>query len=715
MRTEGRLRELREPDLRFTLDEAVTFFTECAGVSLDEAAVHRVYSTVEGWAMSMRGVALAVGAGRSVEEVLAGGVLTDDLTEYLLTEVLAVQTGEDREFLLRTAPLSSLDPALCAEVTGQADSGHVLARLARRGVFLARDAPAGPYRYHALFRAALLEEVERSHREWADGARRASARWHLERGDVPEAVEQLLATGDQEAAVEALLRAWETMLDSGQAATVRRCVAAFPPERVCVDLRLSVIKGAALALNYDAPRELATTISDGGDWELPAADREWWLGRWETLTVVSLDQNWDRDTVPERAQRALALVAPDDWRSRSQLAMVIGTTLVYDGEPAAALKPVEDVAAELRAAGRTRELVGVLAVLGIAQRRLGDLDQAARVFDGALEWSPTVGREPAPAVGVLGLLVHRGHIAVEREEIEVAECRFGQVERLGRLYELWPWLSDAVRGLAQVARLCGDQVRARQFLDEAERLPVRLSYGSLALAMGEALVPFAVAAGSPEVLESWMAEVPLDRPEPAHRDRLRQTVHAAWRLLDGDPRAARDLARGVVELGVDRDAVYWIRAATIQAAAAFAVGSGAESADLMVRVLEVARRGGFVRSVLDWAPSVDRLLDACLRRWSRHSDRPAPSTIEYARQLLLLARRVPEHVLGEPAHPTLSARELAVLRLLAAGLANKDIGARLGIGLPTVKTHVDGVYRKLGVRNRTQAVAAAVKRGLIRL
>jgi LuxR family maltose regulon positive regulatory protein len=714
LRSEGRLRELREPDLRFTLDEAQTFYAECAGVSLDEAAVRSVYSTVEGWAMSMRGVALAVEAGRPVEEVLVGGVLTDDLTEYLLTEVLAVQSGADREFLLRTAPLRSLDPALCQEVTGR-ESDRALAQLARRGVFLARETPSGPYRYHALFRTALLDEVERNHPEWADAARRAAARWHLERGDVPEAVEQLLETGDQEAAVEALVGAWESLLERGQAATVLRCVAAFPPERVRVDLRLSVIKGQALAIKFDSPRELAATIRDGGHWESPAPDGERWLGRWEALAVVSLEQNWDVDGVVERAPRALAVVAPDDWRSRSLLAMAIGTSLVYGLEPAAALKPVEDVAAALRAAGRTRELVGVLTILGIARRRIGDLDSAARTLDSALAWSPMVGGEPAPAEGVLGLLVHRGHIAVEREEIELAERRFGQVERLARLYELRRWLSDAVRGLAQVARLRGDHMRAGQLLDEAGRLPVRLSYGSVAMAMGEALVPFATAAATPEPLAPWIADLPLDTPEPPHRHRLRQTIHAGWHLVSGDARAARELAVGVVEAGVARDAVYWIRAATIQAAAASAMGSGAEAADVMAGVVEVARRGGFVRSLLDWAPSVDRLLDSCLRRWSRHAGRPEPATIEYARRLLLLARRAAENVPGEPARPSLSARELAVLRLLAAGLANKDIGARLNIGLPTVKTHVDGVYRKLGVSNRTQAVAAALRQGLIRL
>jgi LuxR family transcriptional regulator, maltose regulon positive regulatory protein len=715
MRAEGRLRELREPDLRFTLDEARTFFDECAGVSLAEASVRRVYSTVEGWAMSMRGVALAVEAGRPVEEVLAGGVLTDDLTEYLLTEVLALQSGADREFLLRTAPLRTLDPALCQEVTGRVDSDRALAQLARRGVFLARESPAGPYRYHALFRRALLDEVERSHPEWADDARRASARWHLRRGDVPEAVEQLLETGDQEAAVKALVGAWETLLEHGQAATVLRCAAAFPPERVRVDLRLSVIKCQALAITFDSPRELAATIRDGGDWVWPVADRERWLGRWEVLTVVSLEQSWDLDGVVERAPRALAVVAQDDWRSRGLLAMAIGTSLVYGLEPAAALKPVEEVAAALREAGRTRDLVGVLTVLGIARRRIGDLDQAARTLDSALEGSPTVGGEPAPVEGVLGLLLHRGHIAVEREELELAERRYGQVEWLARLYELWRWLSDAVRGLAQVARLHGDEVRARELLEEAGRLPVRRSYGSAAMAMGEALVPFAMAAASPDALAPWIAELPLDRPEAPHRHRLRQTIHAGWNLVSGDARAARELASTVVEAGAGQDAVYWIRAATIQAAAASAIGSSAEAADVMAAMLEVARRGGFVRSVLDWAPSVDRLLDSCLRRWSRHAGRPEPATIEYARRLLLRARPAPGNVARQPDRPALSDRELAVLRLLAAGLANKDIGARLSIGLPTVKTHVDGVYRKLGVRNRTQAVAAAVRQGLIRL
>src|SRR5258706_12236644 len=100
MRTEGRLRELREPDLRFTLDEARTFFAECAGVSLAEAAVRRVYSTVEGWAMSMRGVALAVRAGPPGAAALAGGVATGDAPGDLPSEGRAGQSGSAQELRL---------------------------------------------------------------------------------------------------------------------------------------------------------------------------------------------------------------------------------------------------------------------------------------------------------------------------------------------------------------------------------------------------------------------------------------------------------------------------------------------------------------------------------------------------------------------------------------------------------------------------------------
>lgn len=68
---------------------------------------------------------------------------------------------------------------------------------------------------------------------------------------------------------------------------------------------------------------------------------------------------------------------------------------------------------------------------------------------------------------------------------------------------------------------------------------------------------------------------------------------------------------------------------------------------------------------------------------------------------------------GEARPPVLSARESQVLALVAEGLTNAEIGARLYIGQATVKTHLLRVFGKLGVSDRTAAVMAALEHGIL--
>jgi DNA-binding NarL/FixJ family response regulator len=67
------------------------------------------------------------------------------------------------------------------------------------------------------------------------------------------------------------------------------------------------------------------------------------------------------------------------------------------------------------------------------------------------------------------------------------------------------------------------------------------------------------------------------------------------------------------------------------------------------------------------------------------------------------------------AESTLTAREIEVLKLIAAGNANKNVADRLSITEDTVKAHVKSILSKLGANDRTHAVTIAVKRGIIDL
>ena len=82
------------------------------------------------------------------------------------------------------------------------------------------------------------------------------------------------------------------------------------------------------------------------------------------------------------------------------------------------------------------------------------------------------------------------------------------------------------------------------------------------------------------------------------------------------------------------------------------------------------------------------------------------------------ARLEPGELLAQAHHiadDPLSEREIAVLRLVAEGKANKEIAQALSLSEETVKAHLKNLFAKLDVNDRTHAVTIAVRRGIIEL
>jgi two-component system response regulator DevR len=111
---------------------------------------------------------------------------------------------------------------------------------------------------------------------------------------------------------------------------------------------------------------------------------------------------------------------------------------------------------------------------------------------------------------------------------------------------------------------------------------------------------------------------------------------------------------------------------------------------------------------LDPAKFVDTLRQVAAGAW------PLPDEVAARPDLIpRVLGLMRDAVLGERPPRPITDRELDILRLVAAGLRNRDIGLSLGITEQTVKNHLRVIFRKLGVRNRVRAMAYAAGQGWI--
>ena len=115
---------------------------------------------------------------------------------------------------------------------------------------------------------------------------------------------------------------------------------------------------------------------------------------------------------------------------------------------------------------------------------------------------------------------------------------------------------------------------------------------------------------------------------------------------------------------------------------------------------------------------IQRALEAGARGYMLKS-MPPRELVEVIRQVHAGKKRVPadvaSHLAEHLSDEALTVREIDVLRHIAGGNRNRDIASRLYISEETVKVHVKHIMEKLGATDRTQAVAIAVRRGIIQL
>ena len=728
LRARGHLTELRAADLRFTSTEAAKFLNQLMGLDLSEEDIAALETRTEGWIAGLQLAAISMQGREDATSLIESFTGSHRFVlDYLIEEVLEQQSQSVQTFLLQTSVLERLTGSLCDALTGQQDGQATLEMLEHTNLFIVPlDEERRWYRYHHLFADLLNHRLRQTIPGQISELHRRASEWY-EQKDLPsDAIRHAVATEDFERVAALAELTWPAMSGGFQSIAWLGWVKALPDELVRARPVLSV--GYAWAfLNSGKPEDAEARLRDAERWLQPTADKDERLEAPSTKMVVVDEEQFvtlpvslaaarayhaqaigDLSGTVKYARRVLDLVPKGDHQWRGAASSLLGLAQYASGDLEAAHRTFSDGLAGL---DPLDAITGTF-VLADIKMALGQLHAAISTYEHSLQLALEHG-EPNP-LGTEDLFTGISKLHREWGDLEAAAQDLLTGKKLGEQVELPDWQHRWCIAQARLKETQGDLDDALGLLHEAERLYVRTPVPDVR-PIAALKTRIWVAQGRLTEALGWTRErglsvdddlsylrefeyVTLARVLIAQykSDRVERSIHEAKGLIVRLLKAAEEGRRtgSVIEILV------------LQALAHETQGNILPALMSLERALTLAQPEGYLRLFVDEGPPMARLLYEALSRGI------AP---DYVRRLLAAfpidkpeqvdpsKSQAPESELVEP----LSERELEVLQLIAEGLMNREIADRLYLSLNTVKVHTRTIYGKLGVHNRTQAVAKA--------
>ena len=585
LRGRGFVIEMRADDLRFTADEAIDLLQELLGTAVPPEQLDALNTKTEGWAVGLKMAALSLQGRPDIGALVASFAASNRyVMDYLLEEVLQLQSAEVRDFLLKTSVLQKLCGPLCDALVGSKGSESTLRKLENANLFIVPLDDAGQwYRYHHLFGDLLQHHLEViSGAEQVTDLHVRASQWYEEQDLVDDAVRHSLTAKDWSRATALVGRGADGLILRGEWNTLYGWFQAIPEE--VLRRHPSVYAQYANVLITRGSLQTAEAVI-GYLENLPSVDDSL-RGELAFFRMCVAWRQGDLEQVSELGERVVEQLSDEKGAMRVRALHMLAVLDWSAGRLDIAQSRESEVVHSARRVGESWVGGTAAGSLSFILWLRGELRQA---LASGLQGVELIGQSPGAAWPHCML----GTVLYERNEVEEAERR-------SRLAVKWVELSGyfespAYYCLARDLLAKGDGAEADDEMakeDEASRHPTA---GPLFRAWHAAnRMMYAIQKGDLEAALDWgnrLAELPLDA--------VFWLQHAPARLLiaRGENRTAAEQLLDLHAKAMSAGMVgYAIRIRVYQALAAATADEGIV---FLTDALKMGEPEGFIRTFVD--------------------------------------------------------------------------------------------------------------------
>jgi LuxR family maltose regulon positive regulatory protein len=234
MRARREMMEVREADLRFSLDEADKLLNQVQNLNLSARDLQALTDRTEGWIVGLQMASFALMGNEDTSDYIQRFTGSHEyVADYLKDEVMNQLSDRVREFLLKTSILDRLTGRLCDAVANQTNSQHTLKQLKSSNLFLTSlDDESLWYQYHHLFADLLRQQLLESDADSVPSLYLRASHWFENNGYHPEAIEYALRGKHFERAIALIEQEAEQTLKRSEITTFLQWINRLPDELV---------------------------------------------------------------------------------------------------------------------------------------------------------------------------------------------------------------------------------------------------------------------------------------------------------------------------------------------------------------------------------------------------------------------------------------------------------------------------------------------------